>query len=144
MLKRNVIPLALVGALILAASGYALAQKRMEHMGHLDHLKASLSLTDDQVTQIQALYKANHEAAQPLFTQMRANREALKTALSTTEPNPTEVGKLVIADNALKAQMRALGDKLRTDIGAILTPEQKAKFDQRASSGFRGRQFHRN
>src|ERR1044071_4416716 len=133
MLKRSILPLALVGILLVAAGGYAFAQKHAGRdggfAGRLDHLKASLSLTDDQVTQMQAIFKAHHEAAQPLFTQMRANREAMKTALSAPEPNPTEIGKLTIAGNGLRSQMRALDDKLKTDIGAILTPEQKAKFD---------------
>lgn len=143
MLKRTLLPLALMGVLLVAVGGYAVAQKRMDHAGHLDRLKEHLSLTDAQVTQMQTIFKAHHEAAQPLFTQMRANREALKTTLSTPEPNPTEVGKLVIADNGLKAQMRTLEEKMKADIGAILTPEQKAKFDQRKSFEGRGRRFRK-
>ena len=147
MLKRSILPLVLVGALVVAAGGYAFAQKHAGReggfTGRLDHLKASLSLTDDQVTQMQTIFKAHHEAAQPLFTQMRANREAMKTALSATEPNPTEVGKIVIAGTGLRSQMRALEDKMKADIGAILTPEQKAKFDQRKSFGGRGHRFRR-
>ena len=148
MLKRSILPLALMGALVVAAGGYAFAQKHAGReggfAGHLDRLKASLSLTDDQVTQMQAIFKAHHEAAQPLFTQMRANREAMKTALSAPEPNPTEVGKLVIAGNGVRSQMRALDDKLKSDMGAILTPEQKAKFDQRRSFGGRGHRFNKS
>jgi Spy/CpxP family protein refolding chaperone len=144
MLKRTLLPLALMGVLLIAG-GYAVAQKRMgmDQTGHLDRLKEHLSLTDAQVTQVQAIFKAHHEAAQPLFTEMRTNHEALKTALNAPEPNATDVGKLVIADNALKAKMQALSDKLKTDIGAILTPEQKAKFDAQKSFRGRGQRFRR-
>jgi len=105
MLKRTLLPLAILGVL-LVAGGYAVAQKRMDHGGNLDRLKEHLSLTDAQVTQVQAIFKAHHDAAEPLFTEMRTNHEALKTALNAPEPNATDVGKLVIADNALKAKMR--------------------------------------
>lgn len=143
MLKRTLLPLALMGVLFVAAGGYAVAQKRMDHGGNLDRLKEHLSLTDAQVTQMQAIFKAHHEAAQPLFTEMRSNHEALKTALNAPEPNATDVGKLVIANNALKAKMQVLSDKLKTDIGAILTPEQKAKFDAQKSFRGRGQRFRR-
>jgi Spy/CpxP family protein refolding chaperone len=61
----------------------------------------------------------------------------LRIALDSPEPNPTAVGQLVLAQRALKTQLRASSVKLRGDISARLNPEQKQKFDNLRSRPWR-------
>ena len=61
--------------------------------------------------------------------QAKANREALKAAASAPNPDPAAVGaaflKVKANGQAAKAKMKAV----RTEIDAVLTPEQRAKLD---------------
>lgn len=95
----------------------------------LNRLTARLSLTADQQSQVKGILKetrAENKALQPKF---REERMALDTAIKSdslgqidqiTQQNMTMNSK--IAANHLKAVAK---------IYAILTPDQKAKFDQR-------------
>jgi hypothetical protein len=58
---------------------------------------------------------------------MREKRQALKAVMETTAPDATTVGQIVIAQHTLRNQLRALNEKLRADMLAILTQEQKNK-----------------
>jgi Spy/CpxP family protein refolding chaperone len=93
-------------------------------------LKRALALTDTQVNEIGALLRKHREAAFPIRQDLRARNNELRNALEMAEPNPTTVGQLVIARSTLSKQLRELNFKLRSDIAALLTPEQKAKFEQ--------------
>ena len=127
MFIKKISSVVLAGSLLLACSSVAAAQGRA---GQMPRLKRALALTDTQVNDIGILLKKHREAAFPLRQDLRVRNHELRNALETAEPNPNTVGQLVIARNGLSKQLRELNIKLRTDIAALLTPEQKAKFDQ--------------
>jgi Spy/CpxP family protein refolding chaperone len=127
MLRQKLFPIVLASALLLALSSAATAQGRIARMAKL---KAYLALTDVQVADVTALLKKHQDAAFPLRQDLRARTHELRTALQTPEPNPNAVGQLVIARHGVSKQLHALKSKLRSDIAAVLTPEQKEKFQQ--------------
>lgn len=127
MLIKKISSVVLMGSLLLVCGSVAAAQG---HAGQMARLKRALALTDAQVTSIGALLKTHREAAFPLSQEVRARNHELQTALDTAEPNPNTVGQLVIARHGLTSQLQALNVKLQSDIAAVLTPEQRQKFEQ--------------
>jgi Spy/CpxP family protein refolding chaperone len=127
MFIKKIFSAVLMSSLLLVCSSVAAAQGQA---GQVARLKRFLALTDTQVTDISALVKKHRQAAFPLRQDMRARNQGLRKALETPEPNPNAVGQLVIARRGLNKQLRALNVKLRSDIAAVLTPEQKQKFEQ--------------
>src|SRR5437870_3840965 len=127
MFIKKISSLVLAGSLLLVCSSIAVAQGQA---GQSVRLKRFLALTETQVTGVSALMKKHRRAAFPLRQDMRARNQELQKALETPEPNPSAVGQLVIARRGLNKQLRALNVKLRSDIAALLTPEQKQKFEQ--------------
>lgn len=127
MLIKKISSVALMGSLLLVCGSVAAAQGQAGQMGRL---KRFLALTDTQVNDIGALLRKHREAAFPLRQDLRARNHQLQNALDTAEPNPNTVGQLVIARSGLNKELRALNVNLRSDIAAVLTPEQKQKFEQ--------------
>jgi hypothetical protein len=114
------------GLLIAALSGVATAQRPFARMAKL---KNYLALTDQQVSDIGSLLKKHQDAAFPLRQELRARNHELRNALAAPEPNATTVGQMVIAQRALKTQLRAVNVKLRADIAGKLNAEQKQKLE---------------
>jgi len=127
MFIKKISSVVLMGSLLLVCGSVAAARGQA---GQMARLKRFLALTDTQVNDIGALLRKHREAAFPLRQDLRARNHELQNALDTAEPNPNTVGQLVIARNGLSKQLRALDVKLRSDIVAALTPEQKQKFEQ--------------
>ncbi|MBM4213320.1 MAG: hypothetical protein FJ179_06335 [Gammaproteobacteria bacterium] len=77
--------------------------------GGMERLLADLDLSETQRTQVQSI-----EATQPLREQMRSaqGREDM---------------------NSVRDQMRAAQQKLRGELSAVLTPEQRQQFEARQS-----------
>jgi Spy/CpxP family protein refolding chaperone len=90
---------------------------------------ATLDLSDDQKTQIKAIFAAHKDEATAFRAQMKTDRDALKAAASAANPDPATVGtaflKVRADGQAAAAKMKAV----KGEIDAVLTPEQKAKLD---------------
>jgi len=127
MFIKKISSVVLMSCLLVVCSSVAAAQGQA---GQLARLKRFLALTDTQFTDVSALVKKHRQAGFPLRQDVRARNQELQKALETPEPNPNAVGQLVIARRGLNKQLRALNVKLRSDIAAVLTPEQKQKFEQ--------------
>lgn len=127
MFTKKIFSAVLIGSLLLVCTSAATAQGKV---GQMARLRRFLALTDAQVNDIVALQKKHRQAAFPLRQELRARNQELRNALDTSEPNPNVVGQLVIARQGVTKQLRTLRIKLRDDISAVLTPEQKQKFEQ--------------
>lgn len=127
MFIKKISSVVLASTVLLACSSVAVAQARA---GQLPRLKRLLSLTDTQVNDIAVLLKKHREAAFTLRQDLRVRNHELRNALQSAEPNATTVGQLVIARSGLSKQLRELNIKLRSDIAALLTPEQKEKWEE--------------
>jgi len=114
-------------AFLLVGSGRVLAQ---EPIRPIWMMRYRLGLTDQQVSEIQGLLRKHRDAVFPLTQELRAKKHALAKALEAPQPDPTAIGKLTVEQRSLRKQIAELSEKLRTDINAVLTPEQKQKLEQ--------------
>lgn len=126
------------GVALLAAGAFA-AGEHGDHMrmhgmamgqGHLEHMAKALDLTAEQKTAVDKLAQTLKTKSQPLFEQHRQKMEAVETMLEANNPDPAQVGEAVIATHAVLQQIRSLHDDFKTQVRALLTPDQAAKFDQ--------------
>jgi Spy/CpxP family protein refolding chaperone len=99
--------------------------------GSLRHVLRQLNLTPDQKTQIQAIFAQ----ARPRTDALRASVRANRAALATTAPTDAKYPELVATEqsNAI-ARIERMSD-LRTQVYAVLTPDQQAKIPAIVAAG---------
>jgi Spy/CpxP family protein refolding chaperone len=102
----------------------------------LDYLAGYLSLTDAQKTQAQVIFTAAQSAAETARGQMDSARTALTTAIKANA-SESELDRLAAAIGAIDGQLAAIHAKAEAKFYALLTAEQKTKYDARGS-GRRG------
>ncbi len=126
-MRRRTLVTAALGLLLLTGGERMLwAQRPAE----LLRLREELGLTPEQITRIQEAVKAHRNAAFPLQQELRAKTHALRNALEAPQPNATTIGQLMLEQRELRKRLRELNQKLRADLEAVLTPEQKQKWQQ--------------
>jgi Spy/CpxP family protein refolding chaperone len=112
-------------ALLLAAMVAAQPFGPGPGAGGTEALKSALNLTDDQITKLRDLRKAEFEALKPLLEQWRTNRQALRDKVQAGG-DAAEIGKLVLAGEALRKQIQETQDSYHKQALAILTPTQQS------------------
>ncbi|MCU0291186.1 MAG: periplasmic heavy metal sensor [Thermoanaerobaculaceae bacterium] len=86
-----------------------------------------LALTPEQVTAWDTLLTALETTVKPLAQQIVANDRALAELLKQPNPDPAAIGTLILANRALREQIRGAQDTYVTAFEALLTQEQKDK-----------------
>ena len=140
-MKTRYITLAVVlAAITLAIVPFVYAQQHghmhrgdmstMGMFGHFDKAKEALGLTDQQVSDIKAIFQDLKTQNQPYRTQLRGGRLSIAQAL-INNPNDLAAAQTLLAQqeqaehtmkaNALVAASKALG---------VLTPDQRTKLSQ--------------
>jgi Spy/CpxP family protein refolding chaperone len=134
-MKRIVIALLIT---IVAVAAFA---QEPEHPGmmkrHLamgmgpgsDELASALNLSTDQKVQWDAIHQQLDASVKPLFDQHRAAEQQLNAAVDVTNPDATAVGRAFLAMRAIDKQIQAAHESTHAKLTAILTSDQKAKFD---------------
>lgn len=89
----------------------------------------ALQLTEAQIAAWATIREQTHAVVEPLATQARALHEEIRTALEAGTTDATAIGTKMIAAHALQVKVRAAMDAGRDAFRALLTDEQKAKFD---------------
>lgn len=98
--------------------------------GRIDHMARELNLTDGQTTRIKAIADADAPKLKALRDQIREHRQSLRDKLksgfdeATAREESEAIGKLV-------SQAAFLGSQMKSEMYAVLTPEQKAELDKR-------------
>src|SRR5512142_2216073 len=111
-------------------TGLAFAQMGPQHPQRPQAVLAQyLQLTQEQITAWQQIDKDTAAAVKPLSENARNLRKQVETALQGTNPDPAAVGKLVVAADAARDQIKSLQDAAKAKRLALLTPDQKAKYD---------------
>lgn len=88
-----------------------------------------LQLTPDQIESWKQIHTDTAEAMKPLAQNARGLREQIATALDVASPDSAAVGKLAVSLDAVRDQMKALREESQSKRLAVLTPEQKTKFE---------------
>ena len=135
MIKKSLVILALVTVLVIGGI-FALAQRSRHHgvgrpgmhgRGVMMALRA-LDLTDEQKTKVKEIMEASKSTVQPIREQMKANHQKLADLKGSFD----EAAVSEIAKNRgdLTAQLIVARQRVKSEIFAILTDEQKAKAEQ--------------
>lgn len=90
-------------------------------------LKEVLGFSDQQLTALQALNEARHQAAQALQQQIADAQRALAEAANAPSPNPTTVGTAFLAVRNLGKQFETIEANYKTGFDGLLTAAQKQK-----------------
>ena len=135
MKKRSIVILAVAAVLIIGGI-FAIAQRARHHgfggpgmhgRGEMMALRA-LDLTNDQKAKVKEIMEANKSAIQPIREQMKANHQKLADLKgSFDEAAVTEIAK---SQGDLTGQMIVARQRVKSQIFAILTDDQKAKAEQ--------------
>lgn len=103
------------------------------------HLSRELNLTPDQQTKVKAIFADARQRGQALAPKMREERAALKTAIKKGDDR--DIDRILHQDAQLNADFGAVRIKAMAKVYAILTPDQKTKFDQ-LPAAWLGRAHH--
>jgi Spy/CpxP family protein refolding chaperone len=117
---------------ITAAASLAFAQEphmKMRMGPDPGEIAATLGLSADQKAQWDSIHQELQATVRPLHEQLMAAHQQLESLASSPNPDATAVGKQFLAAHALEQQAKAAHETAHAKLIAILTPEQKAKFD---------------
>ena len=109
----------------------------------LDYLAGYLSLTDAQKAQAKTIFDAAAAATETARGQSDVARTALNTAVKANASD-AELDRLSAAVGVIQGQITAIQAKAQAKFYALLTAEQKAKYDARGSGGPGGPRGPRN
>ena len=94
-----------------------------------DEVAATLGLSVDQKVQFDSIHQQLEANVGPLFQQLESAHRQLESLASASNPDATAVGKQFLAARAIEQQVKAAHEAAHQKLAAILTPDQKAKFD---------------
>jgi protein CpxP len=136
-MKKRTIAILTVAAVLVIGGVFAIAQ-RAAHIGFGGHgirggqeammMLKRLDLTSDQQAKVKDIFEANKGTVQPIFAELKANHEKL-AALggSFDEGQVTAIAK---EQGELMSQLIVARQKVKSQIYAILTDDQKARAEQ--------------
>ena len=139
-----------VGTTVLAESGDRSKGDRGDHHGMSGGFGASghftekmadhLGLDDTQRQTVQNIQLAAEPEVTALRERMQANREKMK-GLDADDPNRSALlNDIAVEKGQLTTEATLLFDRVRNEVGAVLTDEQRAMVEEhRSGKGKRGR-----
>jgi protein CpxP len=129
---------ALNGNLALAGENPAAAAQVSGRHGHgegqhergqhlLARLTKNLGLSEQQKSQVAALFKENQAQAKPLYAGMKAERGALRTLVHSGSADEAAIRAQSAKVAAIQADLAVQRAKGARQLQALLTPEQRTK-----------------
>jgi periplasmic protein CpxP/Spy len=123
----------IIGAAVMLAMAAAIAQGPHGFGGpggEFHHMLKQLDLTSDQHAQVKAIFQKEKPTLQPLMQQMRQSHEAMKALEATGPFDEAKVTALATQNSQTMIQLEVEHERVKSEIMAILTPDQKAKLAQ--------------
>lgn len=102
--------------------------KRGGHHRGIERAFRALSLTDEQKTRVKELHTASRENLTPVLDALRANREKMEALTANGAFDEAQVTALANEQAALSARLIVEKQRVKSQMFALLTDEQKAKF----------------
>ena len=102
--------------------------------GMLQRMTKDLNLTADQQSQVKNILQSSREQTKAIQPKLREERSALRDAVKSDSEQ--KIDQITRQNAELNAEAAAIHAKTMAKIYTVLTPEQKAKFDQRFENGF--------
>jgi Spy/CpxP family protein refolding chaperone len=103
----------------------------------LDFLAGYLSLTETQKTQAKTIFDSAATASETARGSLTGAHEAVRAAVKAGSPD-AEIDRLAAAVGTIQGQLVAINAKAEKAFYAILTAEQKTKYDSLRERGPRG------
>jgi Spy/CpxP family protein refolding chaperone len=103
-------------------------------MNRLDFLAGYLGLSDSQKQQAQAIFDASEEAEQTARGELTSARQALRAGVKAGKTD-AEFDQLGAAVGTAEGKLAAIQAKASAKFYALLTSEQKEKYDQLGERG---------
>jgi Spy/CpxP family protein refolding chaperone len=94
----------------------------------VQRLARRFNLTPDQQTKARQLFAKSREEMKALGPKLREERQAMRAAIKAD--NEQQIDQMTRQNAQLNAQARAIHAKTMAKFYQMLTPDQKAKFDQ--------------
>lgn len=130
MKHSRVLTIAAVAVLLVAAPlAQAQDNPAPQHGGKFLKCLSILNLSDAQKADIKEILDAEKPILQGLAATLRTDAAALKAALQATPPDGCAIGNALLKVHADKVAIRTELEKIKTNVEAVMTPEQKAKFE---------------
>src|SRR5215831_4202002 len=132
MFRKSIILVAILMAVAAGLATSAFAQNR--HMdGHdswmLKRMTKQLNLTDAQQTQIKGIMAGEKTKIQPLMQQLRQNEQAEQASINGTF-DENQARAFAGKQAQLTADLIVEKERMRSQVYAVLTPEQRQKAQQ--------------
>lgn len=107
-------------------------QQRVMHGGwrKLKRAFAQLELSDEQKQTLASIKQSNKEAWRSSHSKMRDFRDQMRELMHTEQVDENAIRNLTSQMATQRAEQILLGLEVRSQALAVLTPEQKAKFDE--------------
>ncbi|MGE5237114.1 MAG: Spy/CpxP family protein refolding chaperone [Acidobacteriota bacterium] len=118
---------AVVVAIALAFAIPIWAQQPPDHPVAKNAVIQFLGLSPDQTTQWDGLFATFRETAEPLWEQLQAVEDQLRALLQQSNPDPAQIGALVLQGKGLRDQIGAAHQTYLTAFEALLSTDQQAK-----------------
>jgi Spy/CpxP family protein refolding chaperone len=134
-LRSFLLPLFAAG--FLAAQPATPPQQQPQHHARatmMERMAKRYNLSADQQSQATTIFHGAREQAKALSPQLKQEHQAVSAAIKTD--NEAQIDQILHHDAAMNAQARAIHAKAMAKFYAILTPDQKAKFDQHMDHPF--------
>ena len=138
-MKKKIIVIASIAALVVAATVFALAQEHKgmgEHMrggpppDMVEHISRELNLTDAQKEQLKAAFEAQGPIEEGRHAKLEEIRKQIDAATANGQFDEAVVRPLVNQQVQLQADSMVDHLRIHAKLYSMLTAEQKAKADQ--------------
>jgi Spy/CpxP family protein refolding chaperone len=145
-MKKLITIIGLAALSIGGIASEATAQGRGPWHGGQGRRLAALNLTTAQQQQIDQLRDAAIKQSEPLRAQMVQKRDELRTLWRADQLDRGAIAQKQVELDGLRAKQREIWTDFRSQVHAVLTPEQRSKWADWGGSGMgpgRGRGFRR-
>ncbi|HBB89650.1 MAG TPA: hypothetical protein DC047_18750 [Blastocatellia bacterium] len=135
-MKKKILVLAGIAALLIGATVFALAQHQGEKMrgpgpgDMVEHMSRELNLTDAQKAQVKTLFEAQHATEEGRHTKLDDLRKQIDAATANGQFDENTVRNLASQQSQLMTDQMVDHLRLHSQIYGLLTAEQKTKADQ--------------
>jgi protein CpxP len=137
-MKKKILVLAGIAALLIGATVFALAQHQgmgEKMRGHgpgdmVEHMSRELNLTDAQKAQVKTLFDAQQATEEQRHTKLDELRKQIEAATANGQFDENTVRNLASQQSQLMTDQMVDHLRLHSQIYGLLTAEQKTKADQ--------------
>ena len=113
-------------------------KKGIEH--RMQRMMKHLELSEEQATKVRSVFDKHSEQLSALRTEKMSNRQALRASMHADNMDMAVIEKLAKKQGTLKTEKILVKAKIKSEINAILTDEQRAK--KKEMRGKRGHGEH--